>query len=537
MMKLFTLIAILKTNIFSLENIFDEKANISEPILIYKTLTNISSKKLPDENKDSSTIREFVSRLLSLENIAIEEKTIEELESFLGSELLIVCAVCETIKKISEAVEEVGGLHVCVSFFPKNLRVELQAVGRTAKLVLHSRKTVETLKKERETELFESEEEYRRKVRELVYLGDKVEEFCKFVRTSALSQYSKENVFRTALLLQMNENWCVFLLRNKHYLVDNKEAFDSAYEEFLESLRKNPDRITNIHYLLRAVNESTPGKEGYDLAVEKLMHCLIGDPPGEGSIDVQRSDLRFIYYFNKGKVFLIDEKKRSLSQAIFSFECVIGQIREYAIPFSLQKQRNFKEDDKNFEYYSKKTELLENILNFVGKLIDICEQIQSSKKKYKVTKVEVKQALYGDDSIDTMLEENIKDLAGKGLRNLLTIQELPPTIGDKILKVITISSIVFDIFMIIGFIVDVQTIKLFPFKLLFLICISYVCLFCIGEDLIILKLLKKGKDRGWLYWVCNRVFQSAFLLSYFCVRGKRINTWIDSITKLRQHVY
>ena len=149
----------------------------------------------------------------------------------------------------------------------------------------------------------------------------------------------------------------------------------------------------------------------------------------------------------------------------------------------------------------------------------------------------MKQALYGDDSIDTVLEENIKDLAGKGLRNLLTIQELPPTIGDKILKVITISSIVFDIFMIIGLIVDVQTIKLFPFKLLYLICISYVCLFCIGEDLIILKSLKKGKDRGWLHWVCNRVFQSAFLLGYFYVRRKRINTWIDSITKPRQHVY
>ena len=46
-MKLFTLIAILKRNIFSLENRFDEKATINEPILIYKTATNISNKTPP----------------------------------------------------------------------------------------------------------------------------------------------------------------------------------------------------------------------------------------------------------------------------------------------------------------------------------------------------------------------------------------------------------------------------------------------------------------------------------------------------------
>ena len=65
----------------------------------------------------------------------------------------------------------------------------------TVKLVLHSQKTVETLKKERETKLFESEEEYRKKVRKLVYLGEKVEDFYNFVRETILNKYSKENVF------------------------------------------------------------------------------------------------------------------------------------------------------------------------------------------------------------------------------------------------------------------------------------------------------------------------------------------------------
>ena len=92
-----------------------------------------------------------------------------------------------------------------------------------------------------------------------MYLGEKVEDFYNFVRETILNKYSKENVFWTVLLSQMHENWFSFLLRKKHYLDDNKEAFDGAYGEFLESLRQNPDRITNIHYMLKAVNWCSSG--------------------------------------------------------------------------------------------------------------------------------------------------------------------------------------------------------------------------------------------------------------------------------------
>ena len=468
-MQLFTLIAILKVSIFSLENRFDEKAALSEPSVAYQIPLNVFNKKQPGESKESSTIREFVNRLLSLENIIINEKTIEKLESFLGSELLTVCVVRETIERTSESVEEAGGLHVCVSFLPRNLRVELQAVGRTArqgnretvKLILHSQKTVETLKKERETKLFEFEEEYPKKVRELVYLGEKAEDFYKFVRRSIFNKYSKENVFRTVLLSQMNENWCASLMRNKHYLDDNKETFERAFEEFLELLRQNPYRITNIHYLLKAVNEYTPKQEAYDLTVEKLLNVSTESPAKGGGkyIDSQGLDSNFIDYFNEGILYLRKGEEGKILQlliAMFSFQNTMEEINGHAIPFSLVKQQSFEEGDEKFDYHGKKIKLLKNILEFVKQLIVNCNRIlDDSKKKYKVTLIRVKQALYGDNSIDAALEKNIKELELKGLKNLVTIKELLPTIGDKIFRVIAIFSTVFDVLMLLGLIIDI----------------------------------------------------------------------------------
>ena len=209
---------------------------------------------------------------------------------------------------------------------------------------------------------------------------------------------------------------------------DNKEAFEYAYEKFTESLRQNPNRITNIQYLLKAVNDSTPEQTRYELVVEKLIHCLIDDPPGEGGyIDVQSPDSNFIDYLNRGIASLLNKKeyRSQLIMAIKLFVKTIEQIRLYSIPFSLQKQRHFEENNEKFDYYEKQVELLDKIATFLKENpIEICENLCENKKAYKLIKIQLKEALCKDGSISPMLEKNIKNLEEKGLSYLPIIEEL-----------------------------------------------------------------------------------------------------------------
>ena len=69
LVNLITLIAILKIN-----NSKPEERSNEKPDFVYKTPSKIFNKKFLSENKDSSTIEEFVNLFLSLETITVDEE-------------------------------------------------------------------------------------------------------------------------------------------------------------------------------------------------------------------------------------------------------------------------------------------------------------------------------------------------------------------------------------------------------------------------------------------------------------------------------
>ena len=61
----------------------------------------------------------------------------------------------------------------------------------TVKLVLHSQKTVKAIKKEKETKVFDSEKECRKKAPEFMYFRERVKGFYNFLTKKILIKYQR----------------------------------------------------------------------------------------------------------------------------------------------------------------------------------------------------------------------------------------------------------------------------------------------------------------------------------------------------------
>ena len=209
------------------------------------------------------------------------------------------------------------------------------------------------------------------------------------------------------------------------------------------------------------------------------------------------------------------------------FRKTIRRINTISIPSSLNKQQHFEDNDENFDYYKKRIDLLTEIKEFVRRLIDDCDQFLESKKDYKVTMKELKQALYKDKSIDSMLEENIKNLRENGLENLPEIEEIVPTRGETMLEGLLLSSVIVDCYMILRLLSIVWVVELVRANIFCLACTLVVFVICGGLNLQLLTAEKIGMDT-WLYWACIRLLQFISLASCAGYLKQKQNTNINS---------
>mgnify|MGYP002624949837 CR=1 FL=1 len=314
--------------------------------------------------------------------------------------------------KISDDLEQAGGLHVIVSFLPLNQRVEDQNYGRAGRkgqkgsysLIFHyfdynndPLLSVELIKKKRETDEEERFDNFQKYDEQTMIEEEKLfEEYCQF---------------RRDVLIKKNNR---FLKIDNEFLwgkiINSKESFENKKAAF-EQLKKSEGEIVNplikIQYYIENIKEL---KDNTELFKEEQFYSW--------PLKITYANhLAINYEFEKANDYY-DQVKNNLTD--FQIDIQNQTILQLLIFKSLKKNENINLEDKLTKIGEQNTRKKK----FLQVLIDFMEENKNKIKEYKRLSEEDKKISFLVDGKEKKIHEiceeklNLKDKNSDEVRDI-----------------------------------------------------------------------------------------------------------------------